>query len=66
MVRCSRAESKVQGSSPTDLFIPTFFFSVFFVVVFCKYIAKLEIRESQNLAKLRGGEPIRGGRTGEK
>ena len=26
----------------------------------------LEIRVSQNLAKLGGGEPIRGGRTGEK
>ena len=29
------------------------------------YFIKLEIRVSQNLAKL-GGEPIRGGRTGEK
>ena len=30
------------------------------------YFIKLEIRVSQNLAKLGGGEPIRGGRTGEK
>ena len=28
------------GSSPTELFIPTFFFFPFFVVVFYKYIAK--------------------------
>ena len=29
-------------------------------------IIELEIRVSQNLAKLGGGKPIRGGRTGEK
>ena len=37
---CS-GSSKVPGSSPTELFIPTFFFFSFFcVVVFYKYIAK--------------------------
>ena len=41
VVRCSRVESKVPGSSPTELFIPSFFFfPVFCVVVFYKYIAK--------------------------
>ena len=41
VVRCSRVESKVQGSSHTELFFPTFFFFPFlFVVVFYKYIAK--------------------------
>ena len=43
MVRSSRVESKVPGSSPTDLFIPTFFFTVFCVVVFYKYIAKITV-----------------------
>ena len=40
VVRCSRVESKMPGSSPTELFNSTFFFSVFCVVVFYKYIAK--------------------------
>ena len=41
VVRCSRIKPKVQGSSPTEFFIPSFFFfSVFCVVVFYKYIAK--------------------------
>ena len=41
VVRCSRVEPKVQGSSPTEFYIPSFFFfSVFCVVVFYKYIAK--------------------------
>ena len=36
-----RVEPKVQGSSPSELFIHSFFFfSVFCVVVFYKYIAK--------------------------
>ena len=36
-----RVEPKVQRSSPTEFFIPSFsFFSVFCVVVFYKYIAK--------------------------
>ena len=40
-VKCSRVESKVLGSNPTELFIPSFFFfPVFCVVVFYKYIAK--------------------------
>ena len=34
MVRCSRVESKVPGSSPTELLIPTFFFFPFFVLLF--------------------------------
>ena len=34
MVRCSCVESKVPGSSPTELFIPTFFFFPFFVLLF--------------------------------
>ena len=34
VVRCSRVESKVPGSSPTELFIPTFFFFPFFVLLF--------------------------------
>ena len=38
VVRCSRVESNVPGSSPTEFVIPTFF--LFFVVVFYKYIAK--------------------------
>ena len=41
VVRCSRVESKVAGSSPTELFLPTFFFFPFLCVfVFYKYIAK--------------------------
>ena len=41
VVRCSRVESKVPGSSPTELFIPSsLFFPFFCVVVFYKYIAK--------------------------
>ena len=41
MVRCNRIESKAPGPSPTELLVPTFFFfSVFCVVVFYKYIAK--------------------------
>ena len=41
VVRCSRVEPMVQGSSPTELFFSFFlFFSVFCVVVFYKYIAK--------------------------
>ena len=42
LVRCSRVEPKVQGSSPAEFYIPSFFFffSVFSVVVFYKYIAK--------------------------
>ena len=43
MVRYSRVESMVLGSSPTELFIPSFFFfSVFCVVVFYKYFSKEE------------------------
>ena len=34
MVRCSRVELKVPGSSPTELFIPSFFFFPFFVLLF--------------------------------
>ena len=34
VVRSSRVESKVHGSSPTELFIPTFFFFPFFVLLF--------------------------------
>ena len=34
MVRCSRVESKVLGSNPTELFFPTFFFFRFFVLLF--------------------------------
>ena len=41
VVRCGCVEPKVQGSNPTEFFIPSFFlFSVFCVVVFYKYIAK--------------------------
>ena len=42
VVRCSRIEPMVEGSSPTELFFfPSFFFFPFFcVVVFYKYIAK--------------------------
>ena len=41
VVRCSRVEPMVPGSSPTELFFSFFlFFSVFCVVVFYKYIAK--------------------------
>ena len=40
VVRCSCVEPKVQCSNPTEFFIPSFFFSVFCVVVFYKYIAK--------------------------
>ena len=40
VVRCTRVESKVPGSSPAELCVPFFFFSVFCVVVFYKYIAK--------------------------
>ena len=41
VVRCSRVESMVPGSGPTELFFSFFlFFSVFCVVVFYKYIAK--------------------------
>ena len=41
VVRCSRVEPRVKGSSPTKFFISCFFFfSVFCVVVFYKYIAK--------------------------
>ena len=40
VVRCSRVEPKVQGSSPTEVLIFLSFFSVFCVVVFYKYIAK--------------------------
>ena len=40
VVMCSRVESKVPGSNPTELFIPSFFFPVFCVVVFYKYLAK--------------------------
>ena len=34
VVRCSRVESKVPGSSPVELFIPPFFFFPFFVLLF--------------------------------
>ena len=35
VVKCSRVESKVSGSNPTELFIPSsFFFSPFFVLLF--------------------------------
>ena len=34
VVRCSRVESKVPGLNPTELFIPTFFFFPFFVLLF--------------------------------
>ena len=34
VVRCSRVEPEVPGSSPTELFIPTFFFLPFFVSLF--------------------------------
>ena len=34
VVRCNRVESKVPGSSPTELFIPTFFFFRFLVLLF--------------------------------
>ena len=41
VVRCSRVEPMVPGSSPSELFFSFFlFFSVFCVVVFYKYIAK--------------------------
>ena len=41
VVRCCRVESDVLGSSPTGVLIPIlFFFSVFCVVVFYKYITK--------------------------
>ena len=41
VLRCSRVEPNVQGSSPTELFIPAVFFYPFLcVVVFYKYIAK--------------------------
>ena len=41
VVRCSRVEPKLQGSNPTEFYIPSFFFfSVYCVVVFFKYIAK--------------------------
>ena len=41
VVRCSRVEPMVPGSSPTELLFSFFlFFSVFCVVVFYKYIAK--------------------------
>ena len=33
VVKCSRVESKVPGSSPTELFIPTFFFFFRFLVL---------------------------------
>ena len=34
VVRCSRIESKVPGSCPTELYIPNFFFFPFFVLLF--------------------------------
>ena len=34
VVRCSRVEPKVHGSSPTDFYIPSFFFFPFFVLLF--------------------------------
>ena len=34
VIRCSRVERKVQGSSPTEFFIPFFFFFPFFVLLF--------------------------------
>ena len=34
VVKCSRVESKVPRSNPTMLFIPSFFFSPFFVLLF--------------------------------
>ena len=34
VVRCSRVEPKVQGSSPTEVFIRSFFFFPFFVLLF--------------------------------
>ena len=34
MVKCSRVESKVLGSNSTELFIPSFFFFPFFVLLF--------------------------------
>ena len=41
VVRRGRVEPRVQGSSPTEFLIPSFFFfPVFCVVVFYKYIAK--------------------------
>ena len=41
VVRCSRVESMVPGSSPPEFFFSFFlFFSVFCVVVFYKHIAK--------------------------
>ena len=41
VVRCRRVESMALRSSPTELFIPSFFFFPFFCgVVFYKYIAK--------------------------
>ena len=33
VVKCSRVKSKVLGSNPAELFIPSFFFSPFFGVV---------------------------------
>ena len=41
-VSCSRVELILPGSSPTEFFffLLSFFFSVFCVVVFYKYIAK--------------------------
>ena len=40
VVRSSRVDSKVPSSNSTKSCIPSFFFSVFWVVVFYKYIAK--------------------------
>ena len=34
MVKCSRVNSKVPGSSPIELVTPTFFFFSFFLLLF--------------------------------
>ena len=38
MVRCSRVEPKAKGLSPTEFFIPSFFFFPFFVLSFSRNI----------------------------
>ena len=51
VVRCSRVEPIVPGSSPAELFFSFFlFFSVFCVVVFYKYLAKLGYLKYSNAA----------------